>query len=509
MKTIYIIIITTLFLTVACKEENLLPEQTPQTNEEVQFTDAEQKVLLQQRNEKHQVSMDEALQLANDVIAFFDGEAAVKSGTARKIGSVTAVRAPKTVSLKSVDGTDIAMSDTAAYLFNFADNEGFALISGDTRVETSILGYSDSGTLGDTLDNVGLAVFLEGAAAYMENSIVEAERLKDSLLNSIAEKLVEANLLPETKVIPATGNSGELWMGYNLNILTTYYNWETISHVYPLSKVEWNQGSPYNEHAPLACAYDGLRGYRAWAGCVAVAVAEILSYHQYPSSIGGVALNWSFLNSFTGRPDAYDAVRGKNQVQKTPLNSNDALFNHQVSILMMIIGAEIGTSYGCSGSSSNIDKANNFLRSLGYTTGGVCSYNYNTVIASLNMGRPVIMRGFAHNHDFNILGARLWSTYDGGHDWVIDGYLNQKQKVSTNIKLIALLTGLPITSMSPSITYNYASYLHINWGYDGDSNGWFVAGCFDINASYLESETKGGQDGNYQFDRKIIPHIRH
>ncbi|MDR3236542.1 MAG: hypothetical protein LBT48_07475, partial [Prevotellaceae bacterium] len=73
MKTIYIIIITTLFLTVACKEENLLLEQTPQTNEEVELTDAELKVLFQMRGQNNQVSMDEALQLANDVIGFLDG----------------------------------------------------------------------------------------------------------------------------------------------------------------------------------------------------------------------------------------------------------------------------------------------------------------------------------------------------------------------------------------------------------------------------------------------------
>jgi len=99
------------------------------------------------------------------------------------------------------------------------------------------------------------------------------------------------------------------------------------------------------------------------------------------------------------------------------------------------------------------------------------------------------------------------SYYDGGHEWVVDGYLNQKQKVYSCLKVYYLSTLKLITTMPISTTYNYASYLHINWGYNGLYNGWFVAGCFDVNAIPLASETKGGQDGNYQFDRKIIPNI--
>src|ERR1039458_1178594 len=42
----------------------------------------------------------------------------------------------------------------------------------------------------------------------------------------------------------------------------------------------WNQGSPYNFYCPPASGSAG--GGRAWAGCTACAVAQILTYNTQP-----------------------------------------------------------------------------------------------------------------------------------------------------------------------------------------------------------------------------------
>jgi hypothetical protein len=96
------------------------------------------------------------------------------------------------------------------------------------------------------------------------------------------------------------------------------------------------------------------------------------------------------------------------------------------------------------------------------------------------------------------------SSYSGGHAWVIDGYINQRQTITTTVELT--LRGR-VTGRSTSTTYNYRNYLHNNWGWSGNDNGYFVSGSFDANHVDLPSNTRSGEEHNYQYEIKIYPNI--
>ncbi len=69
---------------------------------------------------------------------------------------------------------------------------------------------------------------------------------------------------------------------------------ETIG---PLLSTTWNQNSPYNYYAPAA---SGGPGGRAYAGCVATAVSQVLRYHKYPTNGVGTYIYTDNIGSCQG-----------------------------------------------------------------------------------------------------------------------------------------------------------------------------------------------------------------
>lgn len=180
VKNFKLLIITALAVFLANCEKNdvsnSLRNRDVNRSKRTEFTMAEQKVLMSMRNGKeNKIGIDEATQIANDVIGFLDDETVTKSGNSkgtRHIASMVALRGEKESKVKtkagSNDGAEVEMPDTLAYLFNFADNSGFTIIAADTRVANPVLCYTGSGTLGDTITNPGIAVFLVGAEYYIK-----------------------------------------------------------------------------------------------------------------------------------------------------------------------------------------------------------------------------------------------------------------------------------------------------------------------------------------------------
>ncbi|MDR2409332.1 MAG: Spi family protease inhibitor [Bacteroidales bacterium] len=311
MKRINVFLLAMMLLAiVACSNEENLNEGELVATNEVQLTDAEWDVLYKMRNANNKVGIEEATQFANDVIGFLDGESAVKSGTARSISSIGALVSTdmQSVALKSSDGTNVEIPDTVAYIFNFGNDAGYAIVSADTRIESPILAYTESGKLSDTIDNHGVILFLEGAEDYILQSIVEAEQRRDSLIGNIIAKLNAENE-SETKAI----KPADFLLDDQFFRISTTSAWTTISHVYPLSLVEWGQGNEFRLLTPQLqepfwdlVRYKNCTNGTSPAGCVAVATAHILSYWGYPSSIDGYTFHWNELNNYTGGYRTYN-----------------------------------------------------------------------------------------------------------------------------------------------------------------------------------------------------------
>ena len=161
-------------------------------------------------------------------------------------------------------------SDPVMHIINYEDG-GFAVVSGDNRIEP-MLAYSDEGSFSDNhLD------YPEGLVDWIEHvkGTIEYIRTNDVALPEELAKFWEATELSgKSRAIPeqeATCIPGETFDEY-------------ISG--PLLTTTWGQGVPYNDYMPYVTRNGESK--RAAAGCVIVAMAQVLNYWEYPTNY-----NWN------------------------------------------------------------------------------------------------------------------------------------------------------------------------------------------------------------------------
>jgi len=147
------------------------------------------------------------------------------------------------------------------YIVNFKDDRGFAIFTSDIRT-FPLVAYATSGNF--RLEDVGsgLAEWLHSQKIYVQN----ANNL------SISEIDFNLSLWGNTDAIP----SGVPNPTPDPDLPTT-----TIEIIEPLLNTNWGQDCGYNSQCPTAS--DGPCG-RAYTGCVATAMAQIMKYHNFPTN---------------------------------------------------------------------------------------------------------------------------------------------------------------------------------------------------------------------------------
>lgn len=142
-------------------------------------------------------------------------------------------------------------ADTLFYIFNVEANRGFVIVSADQRA-VPVLGFVPSGAY-STLDQP------PSFSSFMQSR-------KEQLLRVIhAEKAAD----------PGISYLWELFSERNVS------NRDEVVGIEPMMSVNWNQGCGYNAHCPEDPM--GPCG-RAYAGCVATAMGQIMKYWNYPDT---------------------------------------------------------------------------------------------------------------------------------------------------------------------------------------------------------------------------------
>ena len=411
----------------------------------------------------HTIGVDEAKELALDASSLFAGDGdGLKSGIVRTIGEVRALRSEETA-LRSGSGDEVAIPDTLAYVCNFADSAGFAIICADDRVGCPILACVDNGTLGEDTDNPGLAIFLDNAQVFMQNSIAKFEMEKDSLLEVAKYRITVEDSL--------RGNVLKRKYSGTYNVL------HATEEVKPLLPTVWGQSSsPYNDMTPSCKSNES--GH-APTGCWATAIAQIMAYYRSPrafrhSSTGSdnVVLDW---NKMLSVRDARDL--------------NDGSARRMISQLLIYIGRNVDMDYDCDGSTAQKDRAMMFLKRLYFLGCETKSYDFQSVKNQLDKSRPVMMSGDRRRI---VISFR-------GHAWVVDGY--SATPVESYWYEIDMDRKTMVQRCLKS-TYDNP-LLHINWGWMGTDNGYFAAGCFDTSKAKEYDYGKGKNACNYSHDVEI------
>ena len=263
--------------------------------------------------------------------------------------------------------------DTLMYVINY--RKGFAIVSA-TKEIFPILAYSDEGNFDasevedmENNENIGLSIWWD----LTKEGIIEAKKKVDldrsAVLGSYAafKKIIEGEKIVE-------GDRAVLRSEHYYDEIRNY------KKVGPLLTTDWRQDYPFNRYTPI-------KGEKhAPAGCVPIAIAQVVNYHQ---RLDGENIDW-------------------NKIKENSFNAAD---------LVDVISRNIKMCYTSKYSYPSIEFPNffayrkritNYLNSKGY---------YARFVDATGVPEtcPAIYEGFKDN----FIGTTNWF---GGHWWVIDGY---------------------------------------------------------------------------------------
>ena len=292
-----------------------------------------------------QRSEEEALQIAQ---SFFGKEARAR-GAAPTKAQMTLVP-PQAVDKLIYSENVVSKLDNlhqAFYVFNDEHNKRFVIVSGDERQER-VLGYSENGTFSP-----------EDIPCCMAFMLREYSREYDYLsTKSFSPSDVEKEPESSKRRAPA------------------YYNC--------ILETKWGQSAPFNN----LCNGNV-------AGCVAVAMAQIMYKHKYPSSY-----SWS------------------NMLKTYQTNGYTTTQANAVAKLIRDCGISVNMDYGTDGSSANTcDAAWALAHKFGYNP-NIKYYMRNYF--SQNKWEQIILEELKEERP--ILYSGKMSDEEAGHAFVLDGY---------------------------------------------------------------------------------------
>lgn len=209
-----------------------------------------------------------------------------------------------------------------------------------------------------------------------------------------------------------------------------------ISYCPPIINVEWGQQFPYNTYCP--------NGY---TGCCNTAVAMIMAHFGHPLEMAMTAGEWDV---HIMQLD-WDAIRLHMRYPDRCFEYDSAATHDMIAKLMRQIGSESISDYTSpDGTGTNIQNVVNYLSREGYDCTPLSGYSFVNYKSHLREGKPTL-----------VIGSDL-SIEDGGHCWILDGYKTYRFEPPLQL----------------------ADFCHYNWGWDGDGNGYFQSGYFDVSNGY-------------------------
>ena len=425
MKKLKLLLILPFLLALSCSNED----------EEIQFVEEspKQKTPKQEQqainfkalySKHHTISKKEAEQMAIAI-----RNLPCKNEQGLKSAKNASIKDVKVISRGNGLKSTIQGVDTLVYIVNFDNDEGFTIIAADDRVSKPVIAYIQSGRYDEEYikENIpALADLIENSYNHIRYEISVFESKKDSL-RAVADSILRSGVFPKIE--------------NNLKAYVTGTRYVYIGEYESpiLLQTVWDQStSPYNDSVPVC----PTTGSRVPAGCMATAVAQVMAYWKYPSSIYGHSFDWV---GMTEVPNAYFLT-----------DNND---KKDVSYLFKLIGLNTQMNYGCNESGTTWPNTRPWLEYvLGYNVADF-DYSWLSVYNYLSLNTPVIITAK------DVLAD--------GHAWVLDGY----QSVFYNEENYILNTdnGVYVVTSSTPIMINY---IHNNWGWGGFYNGFFQADFF-------------------------------
>lgn len=304
-----------------------------------------------------------------------------------------------TKSVKEIKEIKNKSEKTSFYIVNY-NQGGFIILSADKRTQP-VLGYSVKNRF-----NIDEESYPPGLKFWMINANEQIEKLQSSLIeptrdNKIAWDLVKEILINEVSVL-------------KYEPIEDCYDHTEVYTVGPLMSTTWSQTGAFNDHLPFITCNGS--GFQVYAGCVPIAMAQVMKYHEYPTSY-----SWSLMPNIYGTSTTASFIS----------DIHDGIDNEYNNQPMYDCGA---TSVYSSKNMGTVLK-----NQFGYGSATKTNYDHSDVKSNIDNNKPVILSG---------------SNSSSGHMWVCDGYRVYN------------------FYYEDCSGYSY-NHLKMNWGWGGSYDGWF------------------------------------
>lgn len=249
----------------------------------------------------------------------------------------------------------------------------------------------------------------------------------------------------------------------------------------PLVRTKWNQHAPYNKYAPV-----DEQGRTCLAGCVPVASAQTLAslgyHHNFRPTIdidSDYPINWRMISAeiYEGKIkyNASDNTDGANEVAK----------------LIRAIGKNIDANYGASATGGSPVKIAELYQALGMNN---IQYLPKEEVTEDMLFDMIVNK----NYPVECCAYRLGddNSYHG-HYFNIDGWLRLEYTCLTYH-----MTGGINQPAMPNPIQRQFDLVHVNFGWGGSSDGYYLPHAFDISDSefddyYESNDIVNNTDRNY------------
>lgn len=324
-------------------------------------------------------------------------------------------------------------NETVIYIFNF--EKGFTIVSADDAV-VPILGYSFDGKYNEKNRPPALVDLIEHYKDQINYAIKNQVKSSDEIL-SLWSFYTNPDNLKDSEC--------EIWPKYFFinSLLTTTWN----------QNCYYNDKCPYDIQSPPGCCD------HVFTGCVAVAMAQIMKYWNYP--VNGTGSHGYYDGS--SHPEAYGyqfANFGTTTYNWAAMPNTLYYPNNAVSTLIYHCGVSVDMDYGYEG--SGIEYSDAYKVADSYEN----YFNYSSSAEyiekddySSSSWESLLRNNLTYKKPIFYIGTGTYS-----HAFVLDGYAKMITEYCT-----------------------YFASFHINWGWGGSYNGYF----------YLSDLTPGNNNFNY------------
>ena len=340
------------------------------------------------------------------------------------------------------------------YVVNYKDNRGFVIVGASTNY-APILAYNEEGSFSKDYEKTGAAIWIDEQRELI--SFYSEEPQEKTLKFKALWSEYERGALPLTKGLLEVRRDFLQWAesnGYSYYPLYEQPNYlpnDTYSEFLRIAQERCNPDYDYMEQSiilgKVSSSFFGTgnlvpsiwgqqNGYNdaiksanndPLLGCTAVAVGQIMKYHQHPAYF-----DWNNMADYYATPAA--------------------------AILLGNIRNRI--NWHISNNTSDPFSAKNALVEYGYPSSYVQSHNYSNVVYELWNSRPVLMSG---------------ASGISGHSWVCSGVNSNNHIYEFLLYTLAEFPPLRYELVDSFNGGEEIKYLYMNWGWEGTYNGWFYA----------------------------------